>query len=138
AATARITMSRSLTMPTSRPFSTTGIDPQSCCFMSVAAWPSVGSGPLVAGWRVMISLAFIAPPSPEEPAGPVPGLARGADLEDLRAADRTDALRRRAPVLHGDWLGVLDLAAGLVLHAITRGPRSSSSGNARGACRIVP
>ena len=44
---------------------------------------------------------------------------RGADLEDLRAADRAGALRGRAAVLHRDLLRVLDLARRFALDAIT-------------------
>ena len=58
-------------------------------------------------------------------------LLASANLEDLGAADRTGALGRWAPVLHGDLLGVLDLALGLALHAVTSShgwtPMESSS-----------
>ena len=51
---------------------------------------------------------------------------RGADLEDLGATDRTHALRRGPPVLHGDLLRVLYLARGLALDAIAASQRSTS------------
>ena len=45
-------------------------------------------------------------------------LLPSADLEDLGSADRAGALGRGATILHGDLLGVLDLALGLALHAV--------------------
>jgi hypothetical protein len=42
--------------------STTGKDPQSSCFMSVAAWPQVESGFTVAGSDVISSRTFMGAP----------------------------------------------------------------------------
>src|SRR5207247_4151082 len=53
-------------------------------------------------------------------------LARCADLEDLRPADRADALGRGPAVLHRDLLRILDLTRGLALHAISGGQRCTS------------
>src|SRR5687767_8892562 len=128
AATARITMSRSVMMPTSLPFATTGSDPQSSCFMSVAACATVSSGLTTVGLDVIRSLTFMfiggAPPAVRRQQE----LGR-ADLEDLCPADGARALRRRAAVLHRDLLRVLDLARGLALDAVAvrhdSPPRSS-------------
>src|SRR6185503_15018177 len=116
AATTRRTMSRSVMMPTSVPPSlTTGIAPQSSCFISVAAWDAVSSGRATVGLGVIRSLTFIAraPPIPraEQELG-------RADLEDLRAANGAGTLGGGPPVLHRDLLRVLDLARGLALDAI--------------------
>src|SRR5437773_11417140 len=127
-ATPRMTMSRSVTMPTRRPPSTTGIEPQSSCFMSVATSPSVASGLTVVGCFVMSSRTFMCAPPGGDAAERTPRLSRRADLEDLGPADRADPLSRGAPVLHGDLLRVLYLTRGLALDAIACGQRSTSAG----------
>ena len=123
----RTTMSRSVTMPTRRPPSTTGIEPQSDCFMSVATSPSVASGLTVVGCFVMSSRTFMCAPPGGDAAERTPRLSRRADLEDLGPADRADPLSRGAPVLHGDLLRVLYLTRGLALDAIACGQRSTSA-----------
>src|SRR6266480_5000050 len=129
AATPRMTMSRSVTIPTRRPSSTTGIEPQSSCFMSTATSPSVASGLTVTGAVVMSSRTFMrTPPEPELPQDAYRRLGRSADLEDLGPADRADSLGRGPPVLHSDLLRVLYLARGLALDAIACGQRSTSAG----------
>src|SRR5712691_3230308 len=107
AATPRMTMSRSVTIPTRRPSSTTGMEPQSSCFMSVATSPSVARGSTVDGSRVIKSRTFIGHLRAEVPQDAYRRLGRGPDLEDLGSADGADPLRRRAPVLHRDLLRVL-------------------------------
>src|SRR5438105_9507070 len=123
-----MTMSRSVTTPTSRPASTTGIEPQSSCFMSTATSPSVASGSTVTGAVVMSSRTFMRHLRAGAAAGRVPPLGRSADLEDLGPADGADSLGRGPPVLHGDLLRVLYLARGLALDAIACGQRSTSAG----------
>ncbi len=113
-------------MPTRRPPSTTGIEPQSDCFMSVAPSPSVASALTVVGCFVMSSRTFMCVPPGGGAAGRIPRLSRGADLEDLGPADRADPLSRGAAVLHGDLLRVLYLTRGLALDAIAAGQRSTS------------
>src|SRR5713226_6464710 len=115
AAIPRTTMSRSVTMPTSEPSRTTGIDPQSSWRMSVAAWASTSSGRQETGSAVIRSRTFMAHLRPRRSEQ---DLRHCADLEDLRSADRAGALRRGPPVLHRDLLRVLDLARGLAFHAV--------------------
>src|SRR4029077_13203341 len=51
---------------------------------------------------------------------------RLADLEDRGAAGWTGALGRRLAVLHGDRLGVLDVALRLALEAVARNRHTPS------------
>src|SRR5207245_11343914 len=115
AATPRMTMSRSVTIPTRRPSSTTGIEPQSSCFMSTATSPSVAPGSTVTGAVVMSSRTFMRHLRAGAAAGRVPPLGRSADLEDLGPADGADSVGRGPRVLPRELVRVLYLTRGIAL-----------------------
>src|SRR5437879_9399360 len=125
AATPRMTMSRSVTIPTRRPSSTTGIEPQSSCFMSTATSPSVASGSTVTGAVVMSSRTFMRHLRAGAAAGRVPPLGRSADLEDLGPADGADSLGGGPSVLHLVLLRVLYLRQAFAFDELAFGQPST-------------